>query len=67
MRAFPWRLSLLLAALFATLTLLAGGAGLALGALASVGEHDHRNGVVKHQADDDADVTGGNGHDCPWG
>lgn len=54
LRAFPWRLSLLLAALFAMLTLLAGGAGLALGALTSFGEHNHHHGVVNHQADDDA-------------
>jgi hypothetical protein len=65
LRAFPWRLSLLLAALFAALTLLASGAGLALGAIASGGEHDHHHGLVSHKADDRAGVTGGNGQDSP--
>jgi hypothetical protein len=65
LRAFPWRLSLLLAALFAALTLLTGGTGLALGALASIGEHAHHHGLMKHKADDDAGITGGNGQDDP--
>jgi hypothetical protein len=64
LRALRWRLSLLLAALFAALTLLAGGTGLTLGTLASVGEHDHHHDLAKHHTDDDAGVTG-DGQDGP--
>lgn len=59
----PWRLSLLLAALFAALTCSPTEPGLALGTIAAVREHDHYHGLVMDKADDDAGLTDGNGED----